>query len=399
MNQVKVLLLEGINETAVNLYKTQNYYVETLPYSLNKDDLITKIKDVHIICIRSKTELNKDILIHAKKLRAIGCYCIGTDQVDLQFAEKSGIIVFNSPFANSRSVAELVMAEIIMLSRKIMENNNNIHKGIWNKTSKDCYEVRGKTLGIVGYGHVGTQVSYLAESFSMNVQYYDIEDKLPIGNAKSCETLDILLKTSDFVTLHVPKTDQTNKMIGERELQIMPKSSYLLNLSRGNVVDIDALHKYLKLGHISGCAIDVYPIEPRDNNSNFKTILQNNENTILTSHIGGSTIEAQESIAKEVTQKIIKYIKEGSSHNSVNFPQILPQTILQGRKRLLNIHYNKPGVLKSINNILQNYNISGQWLNTTTQIGYLIIDIDNQVSNDLLQQINKLESSIFTKLL
>jgi D-3-phosphoglycerate dehydrogenase len=274
-----------------------------------------------------------------------------------------------------------------------------MHKGNWNKTAKGCNEIRGKTIGIVGYGHVGSQVSLLAESLSMNVLFYDIESKLPLGNAKECDDLETLLKNSDFVTLHVPKTEVTNNMITKTQLELMKPGSYLLNLSRGSVVDLNDLAEALKSGHIAGCAVDVYPKEPAANGSGFVTPLQGCPNTILTPHIGGSTLEAQEAIGKEVSTKLIKYMNEGSSQGAVNFPNIITPSTFKGGHRLLNIHLNRPGVLKRINHVLADYNISSQWLNTTSKIGYLIVQVDTEVSRDLLHNIKDLDSSIQTRLL
>lgn len=397
-SKIKVLLLEGLHQIAIDAFESQNYQVENLSTSLSEKQLKEKISNVHIIGIRSKTILTKEILQCAKKLKAIGCFCIGTDQVDLNEAEIRGIPVFNSPYANSRSVAELVIAEVIMLARKVTDLSKNLHNTIWNKTCKGCYEIRGKTIGIVGYGHVGSQVSLLAESMSMNVLFYDIESKLPLGNAKECANLDILLKDSDFITIHVPKTEFTNRMITKTQIDMMKKNSYLLNLSRGSVVDIDDLAEALKSGHLAGCAVDVYPKEPSTNGTGFITSLQNCPNTIITPHIGGSTLEAQEAIGKEVSTKLIKYLNEGNSQGAVNFPNVNPPSKYKGY-RLLNIHKNKPGVLKNINKILSVNNVSGQWLSTTLNIGYLIIQMDTEISKDLLKNIKEMDCNIQTRLL
>ncbi|KAL0490059.1 2-oxoglutarate reductase [Acrasis kona] len=398
-HEVRVLLLEGLHEVAVDAFKNQTFQVESLSKSLTTDQLKEKIANVHILGIRSKTTVTKEILDCAKKLKAIGCFCIGTDQVDLDEAQIKGIPVFNSPFANSRSVAELVLGEVIMLARKVTDASRGMHNGNWNKTASGCYEIRGKTIGIIGYGHVGSQVSLLAESFNMNVLYYDIESKLPLGNAKECDNLEEVLKKSDFVTLHVPKTDLTEKMIAKPQLDLMKKGSYLLNLSRGSVVDLNDLRDALTSGHIAGCAVDVYPKEPSANGDGFVVPLQNCPNTILTPHIGGSTLEAQEAIGKEVSTKLIKYLNEGSTSGAVNFPQITMTNEFKGGHRLLNVHQNRPGVLKIINNILSDYNISAQWLNTTNKIGYLIVQVDTVMSRDLLRNIKALDSSIQTRLL
>lgn len=396
---MKILCLEGLHPVVIETFKRENYEIIEMNGSLSEDDLINIIGDIDIIGIRSKTKITKRVMEKGRNLQVIGCFCIGTDQVDLEEAEKRGIAVFNSPFANSRSVAELVIAEIISLSRKLTDVNRDIHNGIWNKSSLGCNEIRGKTLGIIGYGHVGSQVSLLAESFSMNVVFYDIEHKMPLGNALPLDSLDHLLSISDYVTLHVPSTEQTKNIITSRELNIMKKGSYLLNLSRGNVVNLQDISHSLRNKHLAGCAIDVYPFEPEKNGSGFSTILQNYPNTILTPHIGGSTIEAQEAIGKEVSQKLIKYIKEGNTTGCVNLPQITLPKCLNNNFRLLNIHYNHPCVLKSINDLLQEHNITGQWLETTSKIGYLIIQVDDFISPHIISQIINLSSSIKTRLL
>ncbi len=296
-------------------------------------------------------------------------------------------------------VAELVIAEIIMLARRATDCSNNMHKGEWNKTAKGCNEIRGKTIGIVGYGHVGSQVSLLAESMSMNVLFYDIESKLPLGNAKECDDLETLLTQSDFVTLHVPKTDLTNQMITKTQLQMMKQGSYLLNLSRGSVVNLHDLRDALQSEHLAGAAVDVYPKEPAANGGGFETPLQGCPNTILTPHIGGSTLEAQEAIGKEVATKLIRYLNDGCSNGAVNFPNILTPIEFKGGHRLLNVHRNRPGVLRKINEVLAEYNISSQWLNTTAKIGYLVVQVDREMSRDLLRNIKELDDSIQTRLL
>jgi len=369
-----------------------------LKTSLTTAELIEKIKDIHLIGIRSKTKLTAEVLQHATKLLAIGCFCIGTDQVDLKAAEKRGICVFNSPFANTRSVAELVMAEIVMLARKTFDKSSLMHQGKWRKSAVGCYEVRGKKLGVIGYGHVGSQVSLLAESFGMHVYFYDVIEKLPLGNAKPLDSLEQVLQTCDFVTLHVPKTPQTNNLVAKRELDMMKKGSYLLNLSRGNVVNVSDLADALKSGHIAGCAADVFPSEPEDDSDDFVSPLLQCPNTILTPHIGGSTGEAQHAIGIDVSKKMITYINEGTSTQSVNFPQLSP-AVYPECHRLLHVHKNVPGVLKSINDALCVYNVSSQLLATSKDIGYLIIDIDSTVSKEVFTSLKALGSTIKVRML
>jgi len=319
-DDIKILLLENISELAVDSFRRQGFKVEALKHSPSEEELKRKIKGVHALGIRSKSKISEAILEHADSLLGIGCFCIGTDQVDLQAAQHRGIPVFNSPFCNSRSVAELILCEIITLSRRLGDVNRGMHKGVWDKSAKNCHEIRGKVLGIVGYGHIGTQLSVLAEAMGMRVLFYDIENIMPIGNSRRCDTLDQLLESSDYVTLHVPSTEQTKNLIGESEITKMKKGSYLLNASRGSVVVIPALRKALQSGHLAGAAVDVYPQEPQENTNDWTNDLQNMPNTILTPHIGGSTEEAQEAIGTEVADKLIKLINAGSTSTAVNFP-------------------------------------------------------------------------------
>jgi D-3-phosphoglycerate dehydrogenase len=397
-NKIKVLLLENINQSGIDNISRETFQITSKKGSLSRDELLQIIGDYHLVGIRSKTVLDAEVLAKATKLKAIGCFCIGTDQVDLEYAQKRGIPVFNSPFANTRSVAELVISEIIALSRRLCDNSSNLHKGLWEKSDRGCNEVRGKTVGIIGYGHVGSQVSLLAESLSMNVQYYDVVSVLPLGNAKPCATLDELLSTSDYVTIHVPKDDSTNKMITKRELELMKKGSYFLNLARGSVFDIDALAEKLRDGHLAGAAVDVYPSEPKENGHGFVSVLQGCPNTILTPHVGGSTLEAQQNIAADVSVKLIQYMNKGTTIGSVNFPQILP-VYYPGHHRILNVHKNVPGVLKHINSILANFNVAAQQLGTTKDIGYMIIEVDSEVSRELHDQIKQLEYTIQSRVL
>lgn len=396
--QLKILLLENIHQDAVSNFRDAGFLVEEVKGSLSKQELINKIKGVHILGIRSKTKVTSEIIDNANELLAIGCFCIGIDQVDHEYASKKGIIVFNSPFCNSRSVAELILCEVIALSRKLCDKSAQMHKGIWDKSAEGCYEIRGKTLGIVGYGHIGSQLSVLAESVGMNVIFYDIENKLSIGRANKCNNLEEVLGNSDFVTLHVPQTEQTKGMISYSQLETMRSGSYLLNASRGNVVDLPALVQYLKSGHLSGASIDVYPEEPESNIKDWFNVLQGLPNVILTPHIGGSTAEAQHAIGQHVSSIIIDYVKYGNTKESINFPQI-SMDFTPNTHRLINIHHNHPGVLKDINNILSVFNVVSQIMITKGNIGYLIADVDKQTSNQIKQDIENLGSNIKTRLL
>ena len=395
----RALLLENIDEEAKRNLETKGFEVVMHKDSMGEDDLIKNIKNVHILGIRSKTKITKNVLEHAKELLCIGCYCIGTNNVELDVAQNKGIPVFNSPYANSRSVAENIIAQIINLARQFGDRNMEMHKGIWNKKSKGCYEIRGKILGIIGYGNIGKQLSVLAESMGMKVIFYDILNVMPLGNSKRMGSLEGVLESSDFVTLHVPETDITKNMIKKRELQMMKKGSYLLNASRGSVVNIDDLVEYIKIGHIAGSYIDVFPEEPLSNTNKWKTELQNISNVIMTPHIGGSTEEAQEAIARDVSDKIIKYIKTGCTMYCVNFPET--ELVYGGptTHRVLNIHYNKRGVLKEINNILSVYNVESQILKTSGSVGYLIADVDAGTSEEIKDKIDKLTYTIKTRIL
>jgi len=392
----KILLLNKISSVAADILRNKGYDVEE-KNQLTHDELKEKIKDINIIGIRSKTTLTSDILENGKKLIAIGHFCIGTDQTDLDCANRLGIPVFNSPFENTRSVAELVIGYMVMLSRKVGDKNNEMHKRIWNKTSKNCYELRGKTLGIVGYGSIGTQLSQLASNMGMNVIFYDIIPKLRYNNAKSMESFNKLLENSDFVSFHVPLTDYTQNMINKDNIMIMKKGSYLINASRGKVIDIEVVSKALKEGHLGGAAFDVYPIEPKKNTDNYINCLQNCPNTVLTPHMGGSTEEAQIGIGTDVANKIINFIECGTSLGSVNFPEInLP---VSGKTRFINIHKNEPGSLQAINDILKDINISNQVLSTQKEIGVTIIELDSNIDKDLFDKIESLDCSISTRIL
>ncbi|TPX41614.1 phosphoglycerate dehydrogenase [Synchytrium endobioticum] len=400
----KILLLENVNQTAIDLLKEQGYQVEVHTKSLQLDVLKEKISDVHVIGIRSKTNLTPDILKGAKKLRVIGCFCIGTNQVDLEYAAQAGIAVFNSPFSNSRSVAEMVIAEIITLARQLGDRNKELHKGIWNKVSTNCYEIRGKTLGIVGYGHIGSQLSVLADSFGMSVIFFDVLQVMPLGTARPQDSLETVLKQADFVTLHVPQTPETFNMISEPQLAMMKKGAYLINASRGTVVDIEALAAALKSGHLGGAAVDVYPSEPFANGKDFETELQGCPNTILTPHIGGSTEEAQSAIGVEVATALIRYVNNGTSLGAVNFPEIDLRAPLADSKtvRVINCHQNVPGVLRQITKILSEFNIEKQMSDAKGAIAYFMADITADLTHDEMQKlyndINQIPESIWVRI-
>ncbi len=399
-NQIKVLLLENIHSLAKEAFENEGFQVETLTVALKPEELKDKIRDYHVLGIRSKTQLTAEALSEARRLLAVGCFCIGTNQVDLEFAKERGIPVFNAPFGNTRSVAEMVIAEVIALARQLFQRSSEIHSQSWKKVSAGCYEVRAKTLGIIGYGHIGSQVSTLAESLGMRVVYYDIVSKLPLGNARGCNTLQELLRESDFVTLHVPATPQTHQMIGSAQLQGMKKGSYLINASRGTVVQIPALVQVLQSGHLAGAAIDVFPEEPEGNQSRFVSELQGIPNVILTPHIGGATEEAQANIGTEVPAALIRFVNSGSTSGAVNFPQVDLAPTQEGH-RILNVHHNIPGVLSEINGIVSRLgaNIQAQSLSTDPKIGYLVLDTDRALSNEVKTAIENLKASIKTRML
>ncbi|KAF9125846.1 hypothetical protein BGW39_007108 [Mortierella sp. 14UC] len=402
---IKILLLENVNETAVSALRDQGYQVETYAKALGEDDLIAKIKDVHCIGIRSKTKLTKKVLDAAEKLGVIGCFCIGTNQVDLEHAASKGIAVFNSPFSNSRSVAELVIAEIVLLSRQLGDRNKEMHQGIWSKVSANCYEIRGKTLGIVGYGHIGSQLSVLAESMGMRVLFYDVVPLMPLGTSKQVHTLSDLLTEADFVTLHVPETEDTKNMIGEHELNYMKEGSFLINASRGTIVQIPALAKALRSGHIGGAAVDVFPKEPAANGKFFESELQGCPNTLLTPHIGGSTEEAQSMIGVEVSQALIKFINNGTSIGAVNFPEVDLRAIRDDQEnsiRLCYTHANVPGVLLRITNILAEHNVDKQFSDSKGKIAYLMADISDVTAEqiqDIYRRVSETPTNIVTRVL
>jgi len=398
--KIEILLLEGIHPAAVEELQAAGYRADTLPHALGERELIERIRKVHLLGIRSATQVTPAVLEAADHLLAVGCFCIGTNQVALEAAAARGVPVFNAPFSNTRSVAELTMAEVVMLARRAAEKSMRLHAGKWDKSAAGCVEVRNKTIGIVGYGHIGPQVGLLAESFGLRVLFYDILPKLPLGNAEAVKTLAEVLTRSDFVTLHVPETPQTKNMIGARELALMRRGSCLLNLSRGSVVDIRALEQALSAGHLAGAAIDVFPEEPRSNDEEFLSPLRGLANVILTPHIGGSTFEAQRNIGLEVVNALVKFTDTGSTTGAVNFPRVeLP--IVSESHRVLNIHRNVPGVLRDINRIIAEMggNITAQYLSTANEIGYLITDLDKAISRQVKAQIEELDTNIRTRLL
>lgn len=400
-DKIKILLLEGVHQSALEELKAKGYSnIEYLKTSLSEDELIKKIADVHFIGIRSRTDLNKNVLSHAKKLVAIGCFCIGTNQVDKAAAQAFGIPVFNAPFSNTRSVAELVLGETLLLLRGIPEKSAQAHRGIWNKSAVGSVEARGKTLGIVGYGHIGMQLGILAETLGMKVRFFDIETKLPLGNASQAPTMTALLKEADIISLHVPETPQTQNMMGAAEFEVMKDGVIFINASRGTVVDIDALSEALASKKVAGAAIDVFPVEPKGNDEEFISPLRAFDNVILTPHIGGSTKEAQENIGLEVASKLAKYSDNGSTLSAVNFPEVsLPEHT--GTSRLLHIHRNQPGVLTQINQAFakHNINIAAQYLQTADQIGYVVIDIEAENRELALKELKQIEATIRVRLL
>jgi len=403
-SKIKVVLLEGIHPTAVEAFRGDGYTaIAAHPKSLAVDALMAALRDAYFVGIRSATQLTSSVLERAPKLIGIGCFCIGTNQVDLDFAQLRGIPVFNAPFSNTRSVAELVLAEMILLMRHIPERNAAAHRGGWLKTATGSHEIRGKKLGIVGYGHIGTQIGVLAESVGMQVSYYDIETKLALGNARPVASLDELLAMCDVITLHVPETPETEGMIGAAELARMPAGAKLINASRGTVVDIGALAEALRSKHIGGAALDVFPQEPKGAGDTFESPMREFDNVILTPHVGGSTEEAQANIGVEVAEKLIKYSNNGSTLTAVNFPQVtLPEH--PGKHRLLHIHRNQPGVLSRINDVFSKHavNIAGEYLQTNPSIGYVVIDVESQkvsVTRALKSELDQVPGTIRSRLL
>ena len=400
---IRVLLLEGISQSAVDVFIAAGYVqIERHEKSLPEAELKRRIADAHLVGIRSRTQLDAQVLAEAKRLMAIGCFCIGTNQVDLTAAKLSGAPVFNAPYSNTRSVAELVIAETILLLRRIPQKNAECHRRGWSKSAAGSFEVRDKVLGIVGYGHIGTQVGLLAEGLGMRVIYHDIERKLTLGNARPAADLNDLLERADVVTLHVPETPQTLQMIGAAQMARMRPGTALINASRGTVVDIEALAAQLRSGHLSGAAVDVFPIEPKGNDDAFESPLIGMDNVILTPHVGGSTLEAQDNIGIEVASKLVRYSDNGSTLSAVNFPEAsLPEH--PGSRRILHIHRNVPGMLSRINDVFsrENVNIEGEFLQTDSEIGYVVIDVavEEERASDLKDALSAIPGTLRTRVL
>ncbi len=399
--KIKFLLLEGVSQTAVNTLQAAGYTnIEFHKKALPDAELKAAIRSAHFVGIRSRSQLTREVFDAAERLIAVGCFCIGTNQVDLRAATEHGVAVFNAPYSNTRSVAELVIAESILLLRRIAEKNAAAHRGEWQKAADGAYEIRGKTLGIVGYGSIGMQLSVIAESLGMKVIFCDVVTKLPLGNAVQVGSLDELLARADIVTLHVPELASTRNMIGAKQLATMKKGGILINAARGTVVDIDALAAALESGHLAGAAIDVFPIEPHSNNDEFISPLRKFDNVFLTPHIGGSTQEAQENIGLEVAEKLVRYSDTGTTTTSVNFPEVaLPSH--PGKHRLLHVHRNVPGVMSAINKVFSDngINISSQYLQTTEATGYVVMDVDQEYSELALEKLRQVEGTIRCRVL
>ncbi|ETX12035.1 3-phosphoglycerate dehydrogenase [Marinomonas ushuaiensis DSM 15871] len=400
-DKIKILLLEGVHQSALDALHEAGYTnIEYHKTALAEDELIEKISEAHFVGIRSRTQLTAKVLEHANKLVSIGCFCIGTNQVDLDAASEKGIVVFNAPFSNTRSVAELVLGQLILLLRGIPAKNAACHRGGWIKSAVGSYETRGKRLGIIGYGSIGTQLSVLAESLGMEVCFYDIVTKLPLGNARQIKSLKELLSTSDIISLHVPETNSTKLMIGAKEVSQMKKGSIFINASRGTVADLDAVAEAIKSGDLSGAAVDVFPVEPKGNDEEFVSPLRGLDNVILTPHVGGSTMEAQENIGVEVAEKLIKYSDVGTTIAAVNFPEVaLPAQA--DNHRILHIHENRPGVLSKINAIFSehNINITGQYLRTTEKLGYMVMDVDADDAELALEKVKEVDGTVKARVL
>jgi D-3-phosphoglycerate dehydrogenase len=400
-SKIRFLLLEGVHASAVDALRGAGYQnIDYQPTALAGDELAEHIAEAHFVGIRSRTRLTKEVLAGADKLNAVGCFCIGTNQVDLSAALQRGIAVFNAPYSNTRSVAELVLAEAILLLRKVAQKSALAHRGVWQKSAGGSFESRGKLLGIVGYGSIGSQLSVLAEALGMQVVFYDTEKKLPLGNARQLDSLHALLQVADIVSLHVPETPSTRDMIGVSELERMKPGSVLLNASRGTVVDIDGLAAALRRGHLVGAAVDVFPVEPKSNDETFNSPLRGIGNVFLTPHIGGSTVEAQANIGLEVADKLIRYSDNGTTTSAVNFPQVaLPEH--PGAHRLLHMHRNVPGVMSAINRVFSDndINILGQYLQTNADVGYVVIDVDKGYSELALSKLRQIEATIRTRVL
>jgi D-3-phosphoglycerate dehydrogenase / 2-oxoglutarate reductase len=399
--KIKILLLENISDAAVKKFVDSGYVsVEKLTKALPEDELIKKIKDVHIVGIRSKTNVTKPVLEAASKLQAIGCFCIGTNQVDLQAATDFGVAVFNAPYSNTRSVAELVIASSILLIRRVLDKNMAAHQGGWSKDATGSHELRGKTLGIIGYGNIGAQVSILAEAMGMKVLFYDIETKLPLGNASDTKSLKDLLSQADVVTLHVPETAQTKNLINKTNLKYCKKGAIIINYARGEVMDLEDLKNAIVSGQISGAAVDVFPVEPEKNGDPFVSPLQGLPNVLLTPHIGGSTEEAQQNIGDDVSNKLLNFLEKGISWGSHTVPALsLPPQ--EGTHRILHVHKNVPGVLSQINGQLSNNNINilGQYLKTNDRIGYVVLDVDKELSTQAAELLREVPNTIKVRLL
>ncbi|AYQ31521.1 phosphoglycerate dehydrogenase [Runella sp. SP2] len=399
-SRIKILLLENVHPVARKAFEEQGFNVEFLKGALDEDELIEKIKDVTILGIRSKTNVTRRVLENAPRLIAIGAFCIGTNQIDLKAATEKGIAVFNAPYSNTRSVVELAVGEMIMLIRNVVTKSNGMHEGKWDKSANNSFEVRGKKLGLVGYGHIGTQLSVIGEALGMEVYFYDVVDKMPIGNAKKLKSLDDLLRIADVVSMHIDGRKDNKNVIGKREFELMKDGVVFLNLARGHVVDVEALVEALKSGKVWGAGVDVFPYEPKTNNEPFESELRGLPNVILTPHIGGSTEEAQEGIGHYVPERLLEYINNGSTTGSVNFPEVqLP--LLKGSHRLLHIHKNVPGILAKLNNIFAKYNvnITGQYLKTNEQIGYVIMDVERSYEDGFIDEIKNVEETIKFRML
>jgi D-3-phosphoglycerate dehydrogenase len=400
-DKIKVLFLENISDKAVQYFKHQGYTdVKKIAGALSEEELIKAIKDVHILGIRSKTFISKKVLDNAKKLQAIGCFCIGINQVDIKACKQKGVALFNAPYSNTRSVAELVIGASIMLIRRITDKNIAAHNGIWNKEAKGSFELRGKTIGIIGYGNIGTQLSVMAEAMGMKVKFYDIETKLPLGNAVAVNSIKDLVSSSDLISLHVPETNQTKNLISKAVIKQFKQGAILINYARGEVVDLDALSQAIKDKQVSGAAIDVFPIEPEKNGDKFTSPLQGLSNVILTPHIGGSTEEAQENIGEDVSIKLYQYLERGVSYGSHTIPSIsLPP--VENAHRILHIHNNVPGVLSAINTLMSKnkINIVGQYLKTNDEIGYVVLDVDSKLSKTAIALLKEVKHTIRVRML
>jgi len=399
-DRIRVLLLENVHQSAHEIVREEGFALETCPGGLGESELVERIRGVHVLGIRSRTRVSERVLAKANRLLAVGAFCIGTNQIALEAASRRGVPVFNAPFSNTRSVAELVIAEVIALARRLGDRSREMHEGRWRKMATHSYEVRGKTLGVVGYGHVGTQVGVLAEALGLQVVFHDIAPRLPMGRNRVAESLEAVLAEADFVSIHVPETPLTRGLVGEREIGLMKPGACLLNLSRGSVVDVPALARALREERLSGAAVDVFPSEPETNTDDFTSELRGLPNVILTPHVGGSTREAQEAIGREVMGALVRFVNTGATTGAANFPQVDPPP-LRGRHRLLNVHRNVPGVLSDINRIVAEAraNVESQVLATDPSIGYLVVDINREVSGEVHERMAALETNIRTRVL